>query len=104
MMEYDDGGGATLAEFHGNNLAIPYPDQWRVGQRVVWVRGDQYGYTQPGMTGVVVEICDECRTKSGDEYQVFWCRPDDAKITVGGGPKFWTTPDDVRPITQDTRP
>jgi len=99
MDEFDDGGGAAMAMLHGNNSAIPHPEKWSVGQRVVWIRGDEYGYTKPGMTGMVVEISDECRTKKGCEYQVFWCRPDNINITAGDGPKYWTTPDDVRPLT-----
>lgn len=70
----------------------PYPDRWRVGQRVIWIRGDQYGYTVPGMVGSVVRISPECKTKRGGEYQVFWCSPDDSDYV------FWTTPDDVRPF------
>ena len=97
MLDYDDGGGAVLPNFIGDNKAIPFPDKWEVGQRVVWIRGDEYGYTYPGLTGVVVELSKECGERTGGEYQVFWCRPDG---TPNGTSKYWTTPSDVRPISE----
>ena len=125
--EYDDGGGAALSEFYDNKKirgirageitlwtssigsgyskvaqrrldeAIPFPDKWEVGQRVVWVRGDKYGYTYPGLNGRVVKLSEMCQTRKAHEYQFFWCRPD--KMDHG---KFLESTNTIKPIRAKT--
>ena len=74
------------------------PEKWQVGQRVMWIRdsSDSWG-PSAGETGVVVELSKECENRAGYEYQVFWCRPDSYRDKIA---RFWTTPDDVRIITE----
>jgi len=73
-----------------------HPEKWEVGQEVEWVRGDGYGYTYPGLKGVVVRLSEDCKTKKLGEYQVFWCSPIEKDGSVAKA-TFWTTPGDVKP-------
>lgn len=76
----------------------PLPDHWRVGDRIRYIR-DKEHCCDAGSLGVVVAVRPECAFKSADEYQVFWTRPDGWAKTLGGGAKFWTTPDEVELVT-----
>lgn len=77
----------------------PLPDHWRVGDRIRYIR-DKEHCCDAGALGVVVEVSPECASKSADEYhQVFWTRPDGWANTLGGGARFWTTPDEVELVT-----
>ena len=76
----------------------PLPDHWRVGDRIRYIR-DKEHCCDAGALGVVVDVSPECAFNSADEYQVFWTRPDGWANTLGGGARFWTTPDEVELVT-----
>lgn len=63
---------------------------WAVGDRVRWVRSQEWGPTR-GSTGSVIRIDPDHEGRPFRDYQVFWCRPDGPDIKA----QFWTTPDDV---------
>jgi len=66
----------------------PMPDKWALGMRVRFRRHNEWAW-RSGSEATVVELSDDCKNKTGREYQVFWTEPD------GGGAVWWTTPDDV---------
>jgi hypothetical protein len=72
----------------------PLPDHWRVGDRIRYIR-DKEHCCDAGALGVVVAVGPECAEKLAGEYQVFWTCPQGWTNTLGGGAKFWTTPDEV---------
>ena len=77
-----------------NNRETRYPDFWRVGDLVQFVRTDEYGYKVAGQYARICEL-----DKSGipaSRYQVFWTNLCDSSgnIKLNSG-TFWTTPEDV---------
>ncbi len=66
----------------------PLPKKWRIGMRVRFLQHKEWAWSK-GSEATVTKLSDECKGKSGAEYQVFWTEPD------GGGAIWWTTPDDV---------
>lgn len=76
----------------------PLPDHWRVGDRIRYIRDKEY-CCDAGALGVVVDVSPDCAEKRASEYQVFWTCPDSWAKTLGGGSKFWTTPDEVELAT-----
>ena len=66
----------------------PLPDFWRVGQKVRYIRSDDYGYKVAGETAYVQRLDDGPQPRA-EEYQVFWTGP------KRGTPTLWTTPLDV---------
>lgn len=79
---------AALAKGHAAGARV-YPATWEVGQRVRWIKTNEYGPSE-GSFGTITRL----RTPGtpGREYQVFWVTPDCEPKS-----SYWTTPDDVEP-------
>lgn len=64
----------------------PLPDFWRVGQKVRFVKSQEYGF-QSGDVAEIVDVKDP--EIPANKYQVFWTSTD---IKTH---RYWTTPDEV---------
>ena len=69
------------------------PKKWEVGMRVRFLKQQEWSWRK-GQEATVERLSDECKNRSGHEYQVFWTVPD------GGGAIWWTTPDDVELVSE----
>jgi hypothetical protein len=88
------------AEAERRRKALPsflrHPDHWKVGMRVRYVRDSYDGWgPNAGTVGTVLRVRDPERR--GSEYQVFWVRPDNDTRA-----QFWTTPEDVELLADET--
>lgn len=73
----------------------PLPKKWEVGMRVRFLRDSEWAWSK-GSEATVVTLSEDCKDRKGGEYQVFWTEPD------GGGATWWTTPDDVEFVTNNS--
>ena len=64
------------------------PGKWRVGMRVRFLHDKPWGWSK-GQEGTVITLSDECKNRTGSQYQVFWTQPDNSSAI------WWTTPNDV---------
>jgi len=69
------------------------PDQWRVGQKVRYVSNKDWAWNKGGIA-YILELRDEYKGLSADEYQVFYTG------SKKGSGTYWTTPDDVELIEE----
>ncbi len=81
---------ALLEEAREAFNSRPLPKQWKVGQKVRYLRSSEWAWNE-GEIAYVVQLRDEYKGKKASEYQVFYTGSDKG----GKGGTYWTTPTDV---------
>lgn len=69
----------------------PLPDQWRIGQKVRYLRDSDCAWAK-GHTAYVNGLREEYKGRPSADYQVFYTGDEQGRNV------YWTTPDDVELI------